>query len=129
MARTVDEWDPKNDDAAIPTRVRDRILRRQSDTCAGAGCSKVFGPKVRAEFDHIVPLILGGAHAEKNLQALCPACHAAKSRVDVAVKAKVASVRAKHFGLKPPSRRPLPGGRNSPVKFKVGGGRVPRNEA
>ena len=53
-----------------------------------------------AEFDHVVPLILGGCHAEDNLQLLCSECHASKTKLDVKLKAKVARIRKKNLGIK-----------------------------
>lgn len=127
MPRAVPEWVGKTDDSAVPGRVKDRILRRQTDLCAGAACTVTFSGAEKPEFDHIVPLILGGQNRERNLQALCRSCHGAKSQVDVRVKAKVASVRAKHLGLKAPPRNLIAGSRSSKWKRRVDGTTVPRN--
>lgn len=98
--RDVPEWIAKHDDQAIPPRVQDRIARKVGDCCQH--CQRAIMGKLRAEFDHIVPLILGGKHAESNLQLLCNECHAAKSARDVKIKAKVARVRKRHLGIKKP---------------------------
>ena len=118
MTRTLPEWIGRNDDAAIPQRVRDRIARKADDCCQQ--CKRPIMGKLRAEFDHIVPLIIGGAHRETNLQLLCSECHSSKTALDVKLKAKVARVRAKHLGLKK-SSRPMPGSRASGLRKRMNG--------
>ena len=98
--RSVPEWQGKTDDSAIPPRVRDRIARKAEDCCHK--CRRSIAGKLRAEFDHVIPLIIGGKHSESNLQLLCNECHAAKSKLDVKIKVKVARVRKQHLGLKKP---------------------------
>ena len=118
MSRTVSEWRGRTDDTPIPLRVRDRIARKADDCCQQ--CRRPIVGKLRAEFDHIVPLILGGANREVNIQMLCSECHAAKSKFDVRLKAKVARVRAKHLGLRAP-RNPFPGSRASGLRKRMNG--------
>jgi len=104
MPRAVDQWIAKNDDAAIPARVKDRIALKAEDYCQS--CQRRVGQGgLRAEFDHVIPLILGGAHAESNLRLLCHECHAAKTRLDVKLKAKVARVRKKNLGFVAPRKK------------------------
>lgn len=126
MSRSVPEWIGANDDVAIPPRVRSRILAAHGDACAE--CRRPFTPKDPAEFDHMQALINGGGHREGNLRPLCRPCHDLKTGLDMAVKSKVARVRKKHLGLKPPSRNPLSGGRSSKWKRTVDGRVVPRFE-
>jgi 5-methylcytosine-specific restriction protein A len=97
MSRAVNEWIGKTDDTAMPARAKDRVLRAAGDCCVR--CERKVGGKLRAEFDHIVPLILGGANRESNIQLLCSECHVAKTKLDVKLKAKVARVRKKHLGF------------------------------
>lgn len=67
---------------------RRRILLRDRYTCQGCGL-------VRAdhEIDHRVPLHLGGADDDANLQSLCRStdghdgCHAAKTKAEAHVRA------------------------------------------
>lgn len=98
MSRSVPEWCAKNDDAKIPPRVMERIARKADGRCIV--CTRETGPALPGECDHIVPLILGGAHRESNLQWLCVPCHAAKTKLDVKLKAKVARIRKKNLGIK-----------------------------
>lgn len=99
MTRTVEEWRGKSDDAAIPARVQDRVAMKSNDCCQKC-CRPVTG-KLRAEIDHVIPIIIGGEHRESNLQLLCHECHAAKTKLDVKLKSKVARVRKRHLGIKP----------------------------
>lgn len=105
MSRTVPEWIGKTDDDAIPPRVKDRVARKAGDRCQK--CTREIGGKLRAEFDHVTPLILGGGHRESNLQLICNECHLAKTRLDMKIKAKVARVRRRQkLGIRNPSRFP-----------------------
>jgi 5-methylcytosine-specific restriction protein A len=99
MSRSVPEWVGRTDDSAIPPRVRDRVAQRTHGHCVKCGIRTV---KVPGQCDHVTPLILGGEHRETNLQWLCSPCHAAKTRLDVKLKAKVARVRKRHLGIKKP---------------------------
>lgn len=118
MARTIPEWRGATDDAAIPPRVRLRIFRRYAGHCAN--CTREVGLGLSYAFDHVIALVNGGTHCESNLQLLCDPCHRDKTKADVAVKSKTNAVSGKHFGLKK-SRTPLPCGRSSPWKKKIGG--------
>lgn len=100
MPRSLPEWVAKHDDQAIPDRVKDRIADKAERYCQI--CKREVGGKLRVEFDHITPLILGGKHRESNLQLLCSECHCAKTALDVRLKAKVARVRKKNLGIRKP---------------------------
>lgn len=66
---------------ALTKADKDKILKRQKFKCAGKGCSKDLS-KIPAHFDHKKPLALGGSDTLRNYQALCPTCHAIKTRED-----------------------------------------------
>lgn len=57
------------------TQIRERILLRDGYACRR--CGRVSATELVV--DHIVPLHLGGAESDENRQALCRACHDAKS--------------------------------------------------
>ena len=100
MTRSVKEWIAKHDDQAIPSRVKLRLFDR------AGGCCQICTVKLTAgrwQADHILALVNGGGHRENNLQAVCVACHADKTSLDVAEKSKTASVKAKHLGIKKPT--------------------------
>jgi len=102
VSRELPEWIAKHDDQAIPDRVKERIARKAGDCCKKCG-NPIAGKS--AEFDHAIPLILGGQHRESNLQLLCTPCHGAKTKLDVKLKAKVARVRKKHLGISRPRQQ------------------------
>lgn len=114
MSRALPEWVADHDDQAIPTRVKLRIWERCGGRCAISG--KKLGVGEPYDFDHIIALINGGEHRERNLQVVSRIAHRAKTDDDLAIKSKVARIRAKHLGVFPePVRkmqsRPFPGGR------------------
>lgn len=100
MSRSVTEWIGKTDDIAAPDRVKERIARRAGDCCRA--CNRLVVGKLRAEYDHVTPLILGGENRESNIQLLCHECHSAKTKLDVKIKAKVARVRKRNLGIRKP---------------------------
>jgi 5-methylcytosine-specific restriction endonuclease McrA len=105
MARSVSEWIGKTDETPAPPRVKARIVLAQDGLCA-CGCGVKLGAYAeKTEFDHEVALVNGGENRESNLRALRRSCHGAKSKADVAEKAKVARVRAKHLGIAPKKRK------------------------
>lgn len=124
MSRAVPEWIGRTDDIPPPPRVKLRILDRQNDRCAD--CGRTFNPACRPEFDHARALVNGGRNCEANLQALCDLCHGTKTARDVAEKAKVARVRAKHLGLKDKPRIPVGGWAALKYKRMPDGRVVPR---
>lgn len=120
MSRATDEWIGKHDDAAIPLRVKERVARAAHDLCVK--CDRKVGAKLRPEFDHVTPLILGGQNRESNIQLLCHECHGAKTKLDVKLKAKVARVHTKlSLGIRANKGRPMPGSKASKFKRKLNG--------
>lgn len=98
MSRTVDEWIGRNDDSIPPPRVKDRIRERQGNKCALTGVE--LRPGVKVEYDHIVPLWLGGANSESNLQAVVSEAHKRKTAAEAKVRAKCNRTRKAHLGIK-----------------------------
>lgn len=100
MTRKTDEWIGKNDDAAIPPRVRVRVFDRHNGRC------HLTGRRIRSgeawDCDHVVALVNGGEHRESNLAPALRDAHRAKTAEDVAEKATVYRKRAKHLGIKKP---------------------------
>jgi HNH endonuclease len=56
----------------IPTEVKDRVWRRDEGRCVNCGS------QVNLEFDHVIPLAMGGSNTERNIQLLCERCNRAK---------------------------------------------------
>lgn len=71
--------------------LRRAILEAQEDRCLGCGAG--FG---EAEFDHVIPLGLGGDNAPDNWAALCGRCHKTKTRADLKRIAKAKRQRRYH---------------------------------
>ena len=58
--------------APIPDDVKVLVWRRDDGRCVRCGSNRFL------EFDHIVPLSMGGANTTRNLQLLCEGCNRAK---------------------------------------------------
>lgn len=70
---------PRRECRMKPTRwLKAFVLEAQGYRCLG--CS---APLDDVEYDHVVPLGLGGSNAPDNWAALCPACHRKKTRLDL----------------------------------------------
>ena len=107
MTRPVPEWIGKTDTTQPPPRVKARIVLAQDGLCA-CGCGVKLGAAGEVvEFDHEIALVNGGENRETNLRALRRPCHGEKTKTDVAEKAKVARVLAKHLGIAPKKRKIL----------------------
>lgn len=122
MARSTDEWIGATDDTAIPPRVRRRVFDRACGRCEV--CTRVLNPGDAWQADHIVALVNGGANRESNLRCICDWCHKAKTRADVAEKARTRRIQARHLGIKKPSR--FPTAKTGKFKQKIDGKVVPR---
>jgi hypothetical protein len=58
--------------APIPSDVRSAVWQRDAGRCVECGSSE------NLEFDHVIPVSMGGAHTVRNLQLLCVSCNVAK---------------------------------------------------
>jgi 5-methylcytosine-specific restriction protein A len=112
MARTVSEWIGKTDDSAPSEACKRRIVARQDGVCALTG--KPFTPKDRPQFDHKVPLWLGGENRESNLHAIIDEAHKAKTKAEAKVRAQVNARQSSHLGIKAQSKRKIPSAPKAP---------------
>jgi len=94
--------------------------------CAECGCKT--GGANGLEWDHIIPLAMGGGDTIENLQPLCRMCHRAKTVKDVGHIAKARRMTQRRMGVSRQSRSPLPCGRRSRWKKKLNGEVVRRDE-
>lgn len=125
MSRTVEEWRGKNDDEAVPPRVRLRVWDKAKGHCQI--CTRKILTGERWVADHVIAIINGGANRETNLQLICDWCdRKIKTPADSAEKSKTYEKRSAHLGLKKSKGRPMPGSKASPYKQKIGGGWVDR---
>ena len=99
--RAVEEWIGKTDDSMPSEGCKRRVVARQGNRCAISGVELVDGVKV--EFDHVVPLWLGGENRESNLQAVTAKAHKAKTATEATVRAKVNRNQLKRMAKKPSS--------------------------
>lgn len=67
------------------------ILEAQDHRCLGCEA-----PLKDREFDHVIPLGIGGSNAADNWAALCPRCHRSKTRQDLKRIAKAKRQRRYH---------------------------------
>lgn len=119
MARTVKEWRGKNDDARPHRAVLLRLFTAAKGFCQQCGIK--VGLKAW-HADHIIRLADGGENRESNLQVLCIACHKGKTVEENKLGARASRIRAKHLGIRKPSRFKRPEG----VKFNWAKGRYER---
>lgn len=128
MPRAVTEWIGKTPDQRVPPRVRLRVLEAYDRRCYLTGAE--IRPGTSWELEHVTALILGGEHRESNLAPALVKPHKAKTKVEMAVKAKIADVAKAAYGIKaakqripsrpkPPRAKPdklaLPGPENNPI--------------
>lgn len=99
MPRKLPEWVGATPDSAVPPRVRRRVYDRYIGICHICGLA-INGKKWAA--DHVIALIAEGENRESNLKPAHIKCNLAKAAIEVAEKAKVAAIRAKHSGAKRP---------------------------
>ena len=79
-----------------------KILAATDHVCARPNC-----PERATDVDHILPLWLGGSNREKNLEGLCPAHHAAKTKAEASLRAKAKRREARDQGTRR-ERKPIP---------------------
>lgn len=112
----------------ISTTARVRLFAQHEGRCHLCG-QKIDGVRERWEVEHVIALELGGSDTPDNWAPAHVQCHKVKTRQDMADIGRARRVHAKHIGAKAPSRRPLPGGRNSKWKIRMDGTIVPREGA
>lgn len=72
VAAMADSLDRKGKREPIPRDLKVAVWQRDEGKCSQCGSN------VQLEFDHIVPLAMGGSNTERNLQLLCAQCNREK---------------------------------------------------
>ena len=117
MTREVPEWIGKTPDTPAPPRVRLRVFEKYKGVCYLSGRKIMPGDKWQLE--HPQALINGGENRESNMAPVLVEPHKVKTAQDLAQKSKDYRVRAKHNGIRKPSR--FPGSRDSRFKKRLDG--------
>ena len=69
---------------------------------------KIDGVREPWIIEHVRALVLGGADSDENCGPAHEDCRRVKDKVDVAAGAKAKRMKARHIGIKKPSRFPKP---------------------
>lgn len=94
--------------------------------CAMCGCK--IDAATGLEFDHRIPLGLGGEDALENLEPLCIRDHRLKTKGDVTRIAKATRQHHANLGIKTRKGPPIAGSRDSGWKRKMDGTLVRRDK-
>lgn len=107
--------------AEFPSSVKKEAFKRAEGKCEKCGANVSSG----AEYDHIIPAVLGGGVGIENCQVLCKQCHIEKTAADRKAIAKVKRLAAKKLGVTKRKRkipsRPLRSKQNRAEESKDAG--------
>lgn len=73
------------------------------------------------EWDHRIPLAIGGDDELDNLEPLCIRCHRLKTKGDQGTIAKARRQRQRNLGIKQAKGRPIPGSKASGLRKRFDG--------
>lgn len=100
-------------------KVKGQAFERADGRCENCTAYLFAG---KYHYDHRIADALTGDNTLENCQVLCTACHAEKTQGnDIPRIVKARHQKHKHIGAQAPSKRPLPGNRNSAWRQKIGG--------
>jgi 5-methylcytosine-specific restriction protein A len=100
-------------------KVRREVWIRERGICY-LGNHKIL-PGTLWHLEHPECLADGGTDDPAQLKLACEKCHRLKTGIEATRRAKEKRVFNKHFGVKEPKGRPIPGSRRSPWKRKING--------
>lgn len=84
--------------------------------CAACGCK--VGGAAGLEWDHVIPLAMGGDDEIANLEPLCRLCHLAKTRDDARHIAKAKRMQQREAGIRKQPRQGFRGWRTFSGEIK-----------
>jgi 5-methylcytosine-specific restriction endonuclease McrA len=97
---------------------RAEMWLRAKGNCEGCGARlKASG----GQYDHVIPLSMGGENEVSNGQVLCGPCHGSKTAKEAPRRAKADRNRDKASGAYRRASRPIPGSKASGWKRKLDG--------
>lgn len=100
-------------------KTKEAAAKRANGKCEECGRRLQYG---EAQYDHGIPLALGGQSDLDNCRCLCKSCHLAKTtKMDVPTIAKAKRNFRRSAGIKKTNSRPFPCARSSPFKRKISG--------
>jgi 5-methylcytosine-specific restriction endonuclease McrA len=82
-----------------------RIWEREGGRCSLTGRKIQVGEAY--DYEHRIPLSLGGRHAEDNIVLAIRAAHREKTAQEATERAKADRIHAKHYGYFAKTRRPI----------------------
>jgi hypothetical protein len=123
MSRATKEWIGKTHDSKIPPRVKLRVFEAHGGICHLSKRKIAAGEPW--DCDHIIALINGGEHREKNLAPALRDKHREKTAADVKEKATVARKAKANLGIKSPPAKPIQSAGFAPKPAKPSTARQP----
>lgn len=95
------------------------MLKEYKHRCGN--CTRKINTGDKWTCDHRLALVLGGDNRELNLWPLCSWCEPRKTAIDLRLKSLTARIQRKHYGIKIPKGRPLPGTFRSGWRHRMDG--------
>lgn len=101
--RTIPEWIARNDDQAIPDKVKWRVFNRDGRICPL--CGLLIRADAAIDYHHKVPLADKGQHRESNLVAVHRKCHRLITAKEAHARAEERAQAMSVYGIKSRKRK------------------------
>ena len=86
-----------------------------------ADCKGKVGGAFGLDWDHVIPLAMGGDDDLSNLQPLCRNCHRSKTATDKGHIAKADRMRQRASGIKRQAANKIPGSKGTGLRKRLNG--------
>jgi 5-methylcytosine-specific restriction endonuclease McrA len=115
-------WLLSEDRVPLSRKQKAELFMRQDGKCPQCGQKlHIKGHEgVTIIDEHVNPLWRGGANDLANRELWCSKCASEKTAQEAAQRGKTLRQRDGHIGAKPASKRPMPGGKASGWKCRLG---------